>query len=186
MLMCDNSCGIDMDVTPVNSPYAVAGKVFCSAQCGEKYIGKALGVKPAYSVVEPPDVTITNEVVDARAHDGEGFPLNGDEFPRTNVKVKPSDLQATRHACGVRFDLIPGDALAEVARTLANGAKKYGDNNWKESRMVGENGPINHALKHIHYYNAGIEDDESPDPNIHLANAITNLLFELHYNLNGR
>ncbi len=146
---------------------------FCSDKCTN-------------SLSPGPDVTITNEVVDARAHDGEGFPLNGEEFLRTNVKVKPSDTQATRHACGVRFDLIPGDALAEVARTLANGAKKYGDNNWKESRMVGENGPINHALKHIHYYNAGIEDDESPDLNIHLANAITNLLFELHYNLNGR
>ena len=104
---------------------------------------------------------------------------------KVKINAKPSDTEAKRHACGVRFDLIPGDALAEVARSFDNGARKYGDNNWKASRMGGENGPINHALKHIHYYNAGIEDDESPDPNIHLANAIANLLFELHYNLNG-
>ena len=43
---------------------------FCSDKCTN-------------SLSPGPDVTVTNGVVDARVHDGEGFPLNGEEFPRT-------------------------------------------------------------------------------------------------------
>ena len=99
-------------------------------------------------------------------------------MPATTVAPK-----ATRNACGVRFDLIPGDVMKMVAECLALGAAKYGDNNWKTSRLSGEDSPINHALKHINYYKAGIPDDESPDPKVHLSHAIVNLMFELYYEL---
>lgn len=95
--------------------------------------------------------------------------------------------EPTRQATGMRFDLIPGDVLAQVARVLAEGAEKYGDTNWRKGRLVGDKDPINHALKHINFYNAGVPDDEDPDGvdmEIHLRNAIVNLMFELHYQLN--
>lgn len=91
--------------------------------------------------------------------------------------------EAKRFSCGVRLDLIPGDVLIEVSKVFAHGAKKYGDCNWQQSRLKGENGPINHALKHILNYQAGIPDDESDDPKIHLTHAITNLIFEMYYEM---
>lgn len=104
--------------------------------------------------------------------------------PYTGPAIPPGTAEtATRHACGVRFDLIPGDVMKMVAECLALGAHKYGDNNWKTSRLSGEASPINHALKHINYYKAGIPDDESPDPKVHLSHAIVNLMFELYYEL---
>lgn len=104
---------------------------------------------------------------------------------RTKLVV-PSD-EPTRNATGMRFDLIPGDVMAQVARVFAEGAEKYGDNNWRKGRMIGDKDPINHALKHINLYNAGVPDDEDPDGTdreVHLRNAIVNLMFELHYQLN--
>lgn len=104
---------------------------------------------------------------------------------RTKLVV-PSD-EPTRQATGMRFDLIPGDVMAEVARVFAEGAVKYGDHNWEKGRMIGDKDPINHALKHINLYNAGVPDDEDPDGEdmeLHLRHAIVNLMFELHYQLN--
>ena len=89
--------------------------------------------------------------------------------------------EATRDTCGVRFDLIPAACLIEVAKVLDYGATKYGDCNWQKNRMTGDKGPINHALKHIVNYNAGIPDDDGPDLKIHLTHAIVNLMFEYWY-----
>jgi len=92
----------------------------------------------------------------------------------------------TRQPCGIRLDLIPGDVLAEIGKVFAAGAKKYGDHNWSSGRLKGDKDPINHALKHIVYYNAGVADDEDEDGTdleIHLRHAITNLMFELYYQL---
>ena len=91
--------------------------------------------------------------------------------------------EAKRFSCGVRLDLIPGEVLIEVSKVFAHGAEKYGDFNWQQSRLDGEKGPINHALKHILNYQAGIADDESDDPKIHLTHAITNLIFEMYYEM---
>lgn len=94
-----------------------------------------------------------------------------------------TSTEAKRDKCGVRFDLLPGDVLQEVARAMGKGAERYGDFNWQNSRMRGEDGPINHALKHLNLYNAGIPDDDGPDPKIHLSNALCNIMFELYYEL---
>ena len=89
--------------------------------------------------------------------------------------------EAKRNKCGVRFDLIPSECLIEVAKVLAIGAERYGDNNWQESRMTGENGPMNHAMKHLINYQAGIPDEDGPELEIHLTHAIVNLMFEFWY-----
>ncbi len=89
--------------------------------------------------------------------------------------------EAKRNKCGIRFDLIPPECLIEISKVFALGAEKYGENNWQQSRMDGEHGPINHALKHIINYHAGIPDDDGPEPEIHLTHAIVNLMFEFWY-----
>lgn len=77
-----------------------------------------------------------------------------------------------------RMELLPGDALTEVAKVLAEGAKKYDDHNWrkgmKHSRLLGA------ALRHIHVYNDG--EDLDPETGLsHLAHASCCLLFLLSY-----
>lgn len=91
--------------------------------------------------------------------------------------------EAKRDPVGVRFDLIPGECLELISKVFAHGAAKYGEYNWQQSRMTGENGPINHALKHLNYYNAGIPDDEGDDPMIHLSHAAVNIIFEMWYHM---
>lgn len=68
------------------------------------------------------------------------------------------------------FELVPAGALFEVARTLADGARKYGVDNW---RHVPINDNLGHALQHVYGYLAGdISDD-------HLAHAACRILFAL-------
>ena len=89
--------------------------------------------------------------------------------------------KAIRDACDERFDLIPPECLIAVSKVFALGAGKYGDYNWQKERMTGERGPMNHAMKHIMNYRAGIPDEDGDDPAIHLTHAIVNLMFEYWY-----
>lgn len=93
-------------------------------------------------------------------------------------------IEAKRNPCNVRLDLIPPEVLLEVSKVFAIGAERYGDYNWQASRMTGEKGPVNHALKHILNYHAGIPDEDGPDLKIHLTHAIVNLMFEYWYEVN--
>lgn len=93
--------------------------------------------------------------------------------------------EAKRNSIDLRFDLIPHEAMIAIAEVLAKGAVKYGEHNWEKSRLSGDKSCINHALKHITYYQGKIPDDESDDLNIHLKHAIVNLIFEYCYNLRG-
>jgi hypothetical protein len=72
---------------------------------------------------------------------------------------------------GLRLDLISWVALRRLGETLAEGAAKYGDHNWRFG--IDQSNLINHALIHIHKYNDG---DRSED---HLAHAMCNLMFAL-------
>ena len=66
----------------------------------------------------------------------------------------------------VRYDLISPQALDRLARTYAEGAQKYGDNNFRKG-MVFSN-LINHVLDHINTYLHGDEGEPLED---HLAHA---------------
>lgn len=69
-----------------------------------------------------------------------------------------------------RFDLIDAPALFTLAKVLDEGAKKYGENNW---RKIGSQDHINHALIHLYAYLAGDNQDE------HLEHAFTRIMFAL-------
>lgn len=86
---------------------------------------------------------------------------------------------------GLKFDnnkspleLIPYEALDEIGKVLAAGAKKYKRFNWTNginySRLIGA------ALRHINQFNSGEDKDNETNTN-HIANAICNLMFILYF-----
>ena len=80
--------------------------------------------------------------------------------------VKVYESGAKRSDIGdYRYDLIPG--LHSVALAMGQGAKKFGENNWRglESSVC-----INHALRHIFLWLSG--DRSEP----HMSHAACNLL----------
>ena len=81
-----------------------------------------------------------------------------------NVKVYAGG--AKRSDIGdCRYDLIPG--LHAVALAMGQGAKKFGENNWKglDSAVC-----INHALRHIFLWLSGDRSEH------HMSHAACNLL----------
>lgn len=69
-----------------------------------------------------------------------------------------------------RCDLLPPKALLAVAEVLAEGAKKYGVDNW---RKISCKDHLNHLLMHVYAHLAGDESDE------HLTHAACRILFAL-------
>lgn len=72
------------------------------------------------------------------------------------------------------FTLIPPDALAQVARVMYNGARKYAKDNW---RLISVNDHLNHALNHIYLHCANNTQED------HLSHATTRLLMALDLQL---
>jgi hypothetical protein len=70
----------------------------------------------------------------------------------------------------VRFDLIDGKALFEMAKVLDYGAKKYGENNWRKIEIDDH---LNHLLMHTYAYLAGDRTDE------HLSHILCRATFAL-------
>lgn len=81
----------------------------------------------------------------------------------------------TKHdAAKIPLDLLPSEALFRIAEVLAQGAKKYGRNNWRNglsySRLIAA------ALRHLLAFNAG--ENLDPETNLsHLCHASCCLLF---------
>jgi len=57
----------------------------------------------------------------------------------------------------VRFDLIDGRALFEMAKVLHQGAEKYGEDNW---RLIPIEDHINHLIMHAYAWLSGDRTDE--------------------------
>lgn len=73
-----------------------------------------------------------------------------------------------------RLDLLPFDALEDVAKVFTYGAKKYGERNWEHGFSYGRN--IGAALRHFFAFADG--EDLDPETGLsHLSHAICNLLF---------
>jgi hypothetical protein len=84
-----------------------------------------------------------------------------------------------------RMELLPMDALLEVAKVLTHGAKKYAPDNWKEvpeakDRYTGA------LLRHLAAWRSGKKTDtESGDDKLlHIAEAACNALFLVWFELN--
>lgn len=85
----------------------------------------------------------------------------------------PSGAVRGSDAEGVRFDLITPIGLRRLAETCAEGARKYGDHNWKKG--IPASVMLNHAIRHAYLWLAG---DATED---HLAHAAWNLLAVCHF-----
>lgn len=81
-----------------------------------------------------------------------------------------------------RMDLIPSEALLEIAKVMGFGAEKYGDHNWRNgmnwSRIYAA------AQRHMAKWNSGDTYDEETKLN-HLAHACVNMIFLLYYTEKG-
>lgn len=82
----------------------------------------------------------------------------------------------------VRTELLPADALIEVAKVLTFGAKKYDPWNWKKgmnwSRLIGA------CFRHMFSWVTG--EDKDPESGLsHLAHASCCVLFLLDYSLHS-
>lgn len=81
-----------------------------------------------------------------------------------------------------RCDLLPADALLEVAKVMTNGAVRYGDRNWEQGLAWGR--LVAAALRHLLAWMTG--QDRDPDSGLsHLAHAATCLLFLVAFDLRG-
>lgn len=80
----------------------------------------------------------------------------------------------------LRTDLLPVDAVKEVAKVLTLGAQKYADRNWEQ----GINYSRVYAAALRHMFAMWDRQDVDPESNLlHAAHAATNLLFLLAYQL---
>lgn len=83
----------------------------------------------------------------------------------------------------VRWDLLPGDALAEIAKVLTFGADKYGDRNWEQGIQYGR--VFAASMRHLWDWFRG--EDNDPETGLsHLAHAGCCVLFLLAYVLRGK
>jgi hypothetical protein len=71
-------------------------------------------------------------------------------------------------ALDVRFDLIDGSAIFEMAKVLSEGAKKYGAENW---RNIDVSDHMNHLIAHAYAYLSGDRTDE------HLSHIMCRAMF---------
>ncbi|MEM1953412.1 MAG: DUF5664 domain-containing protein [Candidatus Caldarchaeum sp.] len=79
----------------------------------------------------------------------------------------------SRDADMYRYDLVTPIGMRRLAETYAEGAEKYGVDNWKKGIPASD--LVNHALRHIFLYLAG---DTSED---HPAHAVWNLMTLMHF-----
>lgn len=89
----------------------------------------------------------------------------------------------------IRWTLVPWESMHSVMRVLEHGARKYGDDNWKQvpnARERYKNAMSRHLLgdgeKSKGYLNGEKEDPDSGEN--HLACIISSALFLLWFDLN--
>jgi hypothetical protein len=92
-------------------------------------------------------------------------------------------MSGVKHDQGkTRWDLLPFDAVDQVARVMTFGAEKYNDRNWERGMNWGR--LIGAAFRHLAAFARGQNlDPETGLP--HLAHAACCVLFLLTYQLRG-
>lgn len=105
-----------------------------------------------------------------------GFRLDVPNVHEQITKEYGDDVGRKYDSGKPRLDLLPFDALAEVAKVMTFGANKYGDDNW---RMVEPASRYESAmLRHYAAHKAGEQVDPETGMS-HLAHMATNALFIL-------
>ena len=92
---------------------------------------------------------------------------------RPDIKTFETGAVRSRDADNVRYDLITPIGLRRLAETYAEGARKYGANNWRKGIPASD--LINHAIRHIYLW---LDGDSRED---HLAHAVWNLMTCMHF-----
>lgn len=90
--------------------------------------------------------------------------------------IVTNEKGGSQSALGYRLDLIDPLTLFRLASILDEGARKYGEYNWKKIKLSDN---LNHALAHIFAYLAGDTQDD------HLGHAFCRLHFVLSQHLAG-
>jgi dATP/dGTP diphosphohydrolase len=101
-----------------------------------------------------------------------------------NEKATRSNEKATRNEVPYRFDILDWFFIKEMAVLAFIGAKKYGDFNWKKSRLTGNSSPVNHMASHLSSYIQREEYDNptlGSDPKNHLLAIAFNAMMEYWY-----
>jgi hypothetical protein len=98
--------------------------------------------------------------------------VDGKDWPKMNNEATKHDQEKPR------MDLIPAEAMLEVARVMEFGARKYADHNWRKGTKWGRY--IGAALRHTFAWMTGESNDPETGLN-HLAHAICCLMFVLTY-----
>lgn len=75
-----------------------------------------------------------------------------------------------------RFELIPVKPLRDVAKVVALGARKYGDNNWRKGDKQFRIRLMGALLRHVYAYMEGEVIDKESGVS-HLAHVVTNAMF---------
>ena len=129
--------------------------------------------------VRATDILLTIEDPTIKHFNGETLIMNMEELLAEGKKLEFIKDDAGKP----RYDLIPADAIHEVAKVLEVGSRKYEDNNW--SRGCAWHRYSRAALGHIFEWLGGknIDDGEGGSQCSPLANAICCLLFLLSYEL---
>jgi hypothetical protein len=81
-----------------------------------------------------------------------------------------------------RYDLIPPDALNEVAKVLEYGSRKYGDRNWEKGLDHGR--LFAAAQRHLWVYERGMDKDKESNLR-HLSHAATCVMMLLASTMRG-
>lgn len=90
------------------------------------------------------------------------------------------DKNGRRNEVGERYDLLDPKFLQRMARVADYGARKYGERNWQEHRLKDGKSGINHALKHLMEYQAGVAHDKGA-PSEHLIAVAFNMMMEFYH-----
>lgn len=95
--------------------------------------------------------------------------------------------KAKRDSVDYRYDILVPYFMETMAKIASFGAEKYGDLNWQKSRLVGQNGPVNHIMKHLNSYQTNKEYDHLElgcHRKYHLAAIAFNAMMEFWYEEN--
>ncbi len=102
------------------------------------------------------------------------------------ARVAPIPKVATKYDQGkTDWSLLPWDAVEEIVKVLQFGAGKYSPWNWAEKGGFKFSRLFNSSMRHVIAW-FWKREDKDPETGIsHLAHLGCNVLFLLHYALNG-